>query len=48
MVGFSSPAYGVAEGEEVEVSVEMKGETDIDVVVNVATQDLNANGEEVV
>jgi hypothetical protein len=47
MVGFSSPAYGVIEGEEVEVSVEMKGETDIDVIVHVATQDSTADGEEI-
>ena len=45
-IGFSSPAYEVAEGERVEVTMEMTGETDIDVVLNVATQDSTADGED--
>ena len=44
-VGFSSPAHEVSEGERVEVTVEMRGETEIDVVVTVATQDSTAYGE---
>ena len=46
-IGFRSPAYEVAEGEGVEVTVEMRGETNIDVVVNVATQDSTAGGEDI-
>ena len=46
-IGFSSPAYEVAEGEGVEVTMEMRGETDIDVVVNVATQDSTANCKDI-
>ena len=44
-IGFSSPAYEVAEGEEVEVTVEMRGETDIDVIINVVSLDSTTNGE---
>ena len=44
-IGFVSSVYEVVEGERVEVAVEMRGETDIDVVVYVTTQDLTANGE---
>ena len=44
-VGFSSPAYEVAEGEGVEVTIEMRGETDIDVIINVASLDSTTDGE---
>ena len=44
-VEFSSPVYEVVEGERVEVTVELRGKTDIDVVVIIATQDSTANGE---
>ena len=44
-IGFSSPAYEVAEGEVVEVTMEMRGETDIDVIINVASLDSTTDGE---
>ena len=46
-VGFRSSVYEVhvVEGEEVVVTIEMKGETAIDVMVNIATQDSTASGE---
>ena len=44
-VGFSSAVYEVSEGEGVEVTVEMTGETAIDVEVSVATLDSTADGK---
>ena len=45
MVRFSVGDYEVLEGSSVELTVELLGETDIDIVVNMATQDLVAAGQ---
>ena len=43
-VGFSVSDYEVLEGNSVMVAVELWGETDVDIVVNLATRDLVATG----
>lgn len=44
--GFGPTEYEVVEGGTVMATVELIGETNIDVVVNVATQDMTASGEQ--
>ena len=45
LCAFNPTDYEVMEGETVMVTIELIGQSDIDVVVDLATQDLTARGK---